>query len=351
MPRKRVVTTTETLDDSPDLSSILKSLGSDGSWICKIYRRPRVGNDEWLCNRMPADVSEAALAEEYGPGKYMVRPWNETENKWGPGKIVNIAANAEGVYLPPAIDHGGNTAQMQMIQLQMQMQQQAAERQFQLMQGFNTSMVGILTAMITAQKPQDLASIVSIVKDMQPAAAAGGVGAQLGQLRDIVGLAKELAPASGSDDPAISLLTAIVPKFLERGGNGGPVMIRPKPNGAAKTAPIDTPAAAAPAPAVVPETPEETEQEKEMKERMRFLKQLKEKAAAHKDVEFWADYIDENGEEAGPAWILGVVRMYSWDVLFNGLCQLDKDLENEPYKSWFEKLYQALSAAPGGESE
>ena len=87
-----------------------------------------------------------------------------------------------------------------------------------------------------------------------------------------------------------------------------------------------------------------------MNERTAFLLKLKEKAAQGKDHQFWADYIDENPEESGPKWILGIINAYEWDVIYPQLVASDPDLANEPFKTWFENLYKDLTTPDEGAS-
>lgn len=329
----RTVTVEQHDADEPqeerDISGILKSLSPTGKWIIKVFRMTNTGQQQWLGNRSPEEISEQMIAEQYGEGRYLVRPWDEVESKWGPSKIVHISAEADGVkpVTPFTLPNGdGSNVQLEMMKLQMQMEQQASERQFTLMQQFNTSMMNILTAIIGAQKPQDLASIVSIVKDMN------GSGSNISTLKDIVGLAKELAPGSSADaDPMTSLFTSMVPKLLDRGAPPAAMPAAPLP----PQHHIEIPPADASKP-----TAETTDA------RLQFLAQLKDKARAGKDPEFWADYIEENAEEAGPAWILATVKRFPWDQVAAGLVQIDADLAIETYRNWFQQLYNALTSEP-----
>jgi hypothetical protein len=333
-PKKRVTTTVEHIDveehqdQERDISGILKSLSPAGKWTIKIWRMLHAGAQEWLSERSPEEISERMLAEEYGEGRYLIRPWDQVDQKWGPSKVVHISAEADGVKREAVVipsGNGSNNFQIELMKLQMTLQQAAADRQFQMMNQFQAAMVGIITAMVGAQKPQDLASIVSIVKDMN------GGGNNIAALKDIVGLAKELAPGGSSDtDPMMNMLTMVVPKILDRGGQGAP------PPAAIPAAQLAPPAAAVSAETTAPQPNRD--------ERWRFLQQLKAKAQKNADVEFWADYIEENEDEEGPAAILAYARAYPWDQVLAGLVQVDADLANDPCRTWFHRLYNALTA-------
>ncbi len=319
-------------EDDLDLRGILANLSPDGSWIVKIFRREG-GSDNWLADLSPADITEQVIAEKWGSGRYIVRPWNDAERVWGRSKVVNISADAAGVKTPAALSpssHHSDNVQLEMVKLQMQLQQKSSDQMLAMFQQFNTSMMGLVTALIT--RPNDTAAIISAAKELN------GGGGDIGKLRDMISLSKELSPGGGGDDLATAFITGVLPKLLDRGSPPAAVAAATPVHPSSNTSGKENPMPAA-----------ERAPQGEIDGRMRLLNELKDAARRGKDPEFWAEYIEENDDRPECEWILTAVHTYQWPMIEQGLMGVDPEIGTEPYKTWFEKLYQALITPPEDE--
>lgn len=318
MPRGKRVTTTvvdvKPDKDEVDLSEYLKGLAGSGITV-KLYRTNRL-NQQCFLEIMPMEAIETGqleslIREKHGGGSYLIRAVRDGKFLTNGTRTIHIADDDdEAAPVAPQSDNA------RMFELQIAMMKDSADRQFQMMSSFNTSIMTVLTALITSNKPLDPLQLASLLKD------GSNPTGQLAMMKEMVSFAKELSPGGGEpEDPWMKVLT-MVPQIL---GNRAAAQIPaelPKEN-----------------PPVVQQTAVEAQP---VDERKRFLLQLKEKAKAGKDVAFWADYIEENPDEPGPAVVLGFVRMYSWEEVFAALCHADPDIANEPCKAWFEQLYVLL---------
>lgn len=324
---RKITTTVEEGDD--DLRGILKSLSPDGEWIVKIYRYQRWSSTPgWICSKAPSEVSEEALAEEFGPGKYLIRPWSESENKWGKAKTVAIdsgehSLTAQGSTLQ-APQYDGSAVADKMLT----MQQASTDRMMQMMQAANQQMLTLVTAIITssAGKQIDPIALATLFKESN-----SGGGSNMAMFKDMLGLAKEMVGGGGAgeSDPWLSLITAVVPKVLEARN---------------PTPPPAQPATPAPPAAAAPAAPggARTEEEIVLEERKSFIELLKKKALKNAPIDEWADYIEDNVEDEGPHFVLGITQQYPWPQVAAGLVSLDNELAAEPYLTWFKNLYDAL---------
>jgi len=319
-PKTRTVTTT--IQDNADEQVTLRGYMStfDPSEIeVKIFRRERAtssgtaSTDAWLATWPPDEVTEEAIAEKFGPGKYLIRP-ADLEGHWKPSRIINISREA-----CESFDSGNGAStfgvdpqislQMKMLELQLQMQRESGERFYQLL----CAQLGAKPA--GGRDTKEIIELFSALKNIS------GGGNLTAQVRDVIELSKELQPApvetnGGAASSPWGVLAAVLPSVLAR-ANGQ---------------------AALPGGQVNPE-------ELIMQQRIQFMQRLKTAAAAGKDPQFWANYIVENEDTEEPCkWISSMVDQYDWPTLLAGLKQSDPQIGAEPFQSWFEKLYSALTA-------
>lgn len=323
MPRKkRTVTVVEEPEDEQqddaqlsELDAFFEEIGGAGDIRYKLYRLERTGKHVWLAEGTPENFSEPRIQEDYGAGDYLVRAI--AGRKWLRSKTISIGAPVNG-----AKGNGAGNTELEIMRLRLELDGKANERAMQQSNSFQAALLTMITALIGSNKGPDLAGQVALFRELN----AGGN--DISKLRDMVGLAKELNPGGGGDGDAMTgLITSIVPKLI--------------PQRVAENPPA--PSAPPAAPVVVQPADKRSPEEIMYAERMKLLQLLKDKAKAGKDPGFWAEYIVENDDtDASCKWILDLVEQFPWETLHSGLLKVDGDLANEPYKTWFEKLYLAL---------
>lgn len=321
-------------DEETELAGYLSGLGGSEITI-KLFRYDKQQR-AFFVDVIPLEVAtsgslEAHIRDNFGGGSYLIRCIG-AGGKFlkGANKTIHVESpEPSAQQLAQGGQPGAPDSSYRMVELQMTMMRDASDRQMQMMQGFNTSMMGILTAVISGNKAMDPIALISLLKESSNPASS------LEMIKSVIGLSKELGVGGGGGaeaDPMMQVLTAALPKLLE------------------SRAPQQQQQALPPAGQQQQQQEPARMENPEMDERLRFLKLLKTKAKAGKDVNDWADYIDANTDEPGPAWILGIIQQFPFEAVWGGLVQADRELGEEPYKTWFKNLYDELMK-PGEETE
>ena len=329
--------------EEQDLSGILKSLTPDGGWIVKIYRSKGGGMSEYLSKWEPSQVSEEAIGGKWGPGRYLIRPWSDALNKWAPAKTLILSKEVceESGYT----EEGGGMSMMEYSGYRrdevsskdlLAILQNSSDRQMQSFQTMMTSLTTVLAAAMSGRQQVDPIALAQLFQGKN------GTAESLATMRELFGIAKELAPNNASSgDPFESLLLeagkTILPKMFERR--------EPRQIPAVPPSASENPLSAASVPLAA--APEQLEIQTEISEQLAFLNKLKTKAlkdAVLEDVEFWAEYIVVNDDEPGPARILFLVKKFSVDQILAGLEQQDVEFKtNMHLREWFTKLHVELT--------
>jgi hypothetical protein len=336
-------------DDPTALQDILSQLSPDGGWVVKIFRREG-GSDSWLSDVSIGEISEQMIAAEYGPGKYLVRPWSESTKKFGSSRIVNISADAAGLKLESVPISFGNShgssmdavAQLQLegMRMQMALQKDSSDRVYE-----------ILLALIA--KPDkggsttgELAAIVSAMKDLR--GPEREFGDQFKEMTTVIEATRALLPSGdGKESGPWGVLGQLLPEVL-------------KARGTPETAPLLDPATIIPpvtletnaAPQIAASPPQSQQyaapppelaggpmQQQLMTVRTEFLKRLKQASEGNIDPGLIADYIEEMETIEEPcAWILHLVRddSITWKMI-PGLSTLSAQSQG-----WIKQVYDLL---------
>ncbi len=354
-PRKAVGSHDEPVDDR-DLSGILNALEPGGSWIVKVYRVRPGGSNQYLTKWEPQQVSEETIAAKYGPGKFFVRAWSESLNKWGGSKTIDISeeaaeeagydleSNKPSPYMIPH-DNSQNDKMLAIMQQSgdkmMQMFMQNSTQQMQIMSGIFT----VIAAMANGGPKLDP---VALAQAMQ--SGKGSMAESISLVKTIFDITKDFRDGGSEtpSDPLTAIATSILPKMLEgrsliKGSQAPPDSLARNPNDGG----------AAPVPEPNPKVEVESPEMLQIRKIQEFVLMLKEKARQGKDPAFWADYIEENATDPGPAAILSVLPVATFEQIIEGLAlrMNDPELRADPYLSWFRELHQMLLAGPEEEEE
>jgi hypothetical protein len=336
---------TEATDDLV-LEDVLAQIPDEGGWTVRISRvvAPVNGGKEktrFLGEWEPSQVSETALAGQWGAGKYLCRPYCGGKGE-GVSKTVEIDPDATAIqnaepYLAPTADHTAENTRMDALtQMQLEHMRQTAD----LARESSADMMKMILAMIAADGGRpgaDLAGIAGLITAVRPADGGGG---GLSAVREVIGVAKELMPENknGGEAGPWDVLGQLVPMAVKAAGN----LPALPPAAIASQAPTADPAQNPPRIATAEEqgTPDMQEL---MKARLDFLKKLNARAAAGQPTEMWADYIEDNAAFEEPCqWLLSVAGApdFKWPEVWATCRQALPEVE--PHEVWFRDLYAEL---------
>lgn len=322
-------------EETYEINELLRGMAGSATTV-KIYEVDRyqkqLFRDELPLETLSNGSLEGFLRDEYGGGTFLIRLVQLGKYVKGGNRTIHIAPPRGDEYAAApgqgAEHQTGAGLQLKMMEMQLNMSRESSERTMQMIQTMNGSIMGVITALIQNNRPMDPVALAGLMRS-------GGSGHEsLTMVREVMALAKEVAPGGGGEDPLVGMLTSALPALIGRGAT---------PAAAATTETrAQLPPATPPGTAEVKQVEGGAEQN-EMQERLAFLKKLKDKAKAGADVEFWADYIEANQDEAACQWILAVVTAHPLEMVMLGLQRADEELKTEPYVSWFTKLYEALT--------
>lgn len=319
----------ENADDMPtpdeiELAEYFDSIGSTANKI-KVYKW--VEGERAYCGASePSQMSEEFILKRWGGGKYALQALNNGRFVPGGNRTISLYQPEDAAPLQPHVD-GGASDQITLLREQLQRQSE--------------QMTSILTAIVTNRAEQtqettsikDLAAALRDLNDMQPKQAAPGE--MMKPLLELMGKTMELAKDSATgDDNKMGWL-----KFAEQVLEKVPGMLeKVAPVIAARSGGNGDPRAAAAA---------------MLQQGIGFLK---EKALKHRDPGLYVDMILDNIEDPRYRPLLGVINQP-----FENFLRLDPELSTEPYKTFFESVYNGLiegikdaqnedTAGPGGDS-
>lgn len=323
-------------DDEMEISELLKSLG-DSSILVKLYKYDARNKAQFL-EELPLETIqtnslEAVIRDIYGGGSYLVRVVKDGLWLKGANKVVHIAGSPQGTDVQQSAP--AESSAVEMMRMQMQMSRDSSDQMMALMQQSTNQMMTLMTTIMAGNKPLDPIALATLLSTNR-----GGGAESLSMVKEVFALAKEIGPGGGAEpDPMMGLITAALPQLLGSGNGGArpqqqlPPATPPKPGTVAVPAP----------------NPPQPAERTEVDERIQFLNKLKAKARAGQDVNDWADYIENNQDEAACQWILAAVNAYPWDQVWAGLMKVDPELAVVPLPDWFGRLYAALREGPGEE--
>lgn len=341
---KRTVTTVrkniETEEE--DLLQVLRGTGSSEATI-KIFKyenyptKPAYIEDVEL-SVLTSGTLEKFIKDKFGSGSYQVRAF--VDGKWLKGGVRTIHIFGDKVEVASPTAKNGDS---DMWKFMMTQQQTSSDRMMALMQNSNQTMMQVFSAIVSGTKPLDLTGIAALMQTLKPA---GTMNETLDMVTRVVDLTAKFGGGGGEKeeaDPMMMMLGAGLDLIKGRAlGAGSPPPQQPQPG---------APAAAAPQPpAQQPpqQNPAAWSEQQVLEERLKFLEQLKKKAALGKDAAEWADYIEDNQDEAVCVWLLQMVRQHPWETIAAALTQTDPQLGQEPYLSWFSQLYDLLTGEDAG---
>ena len=349
MPRRAIKQTPDEKEEV-ELSEFLKTIG-ESEVVVKLFRIDKHGRHKYL-EVLPIEVVQSGSLEEMiredhpEGGSFLIRVLKAGKFIKGGNKMIHIEPE-NGAMVPYDAGGSGGDMQFQLMKMQMDMQKDSAERQMTMMSSFNTSIMGLMTAIMQNNKPMDPATIIALMKGSD-----GNSG--LAMMKDAISVVKELGGGvdAGKEDPMMAVATSAVNRLIDK-TMGGPAAQPAAPNPPAQLPPATQgapPAVTAEAgkPAE-PAAPAGDQPSPEMKARLDLLAELKQAAKISKpgelddDVDFWAEYL-ERFEDLKPQckWILAVVREYSWQEVQAGLSRVDQEVSTEPYATFFKRLYEVL---------
>jgi len=338
-----------------DALEFLESFGGSASY-CRIERFLRNGEKE-NCATVPYDAVRDDVAEYiregWGGGRYHVSLLNEMK-RWVAKRTVTIAVRVNAAQpalgaAPAAAAAAGGFDQFAMMREQMQ-----ADRQLLLTlltrQNNGPDIGSILQGVAALTKQGDPAAMfAAMMTAFQTVRAASPDIDPMAQARNLIGLAKELAPGGGgggdeSEPTWLGVVKEVGGKFLDT--------IKPAVSAAA-IAP-GRPGAAAPAAlAAAPPAAVEAEGEQTMASFLANVREgiffLRAKALAGRPVDFWVDYLfEESTDLRFNAMIHAVQSGAAVEQLFAAVPEIAADpVEAE----WFRQLHVGIKRAlelPGG---
>lgn len=357
MPRRSATVTIQSgeqadrnrIEEEKDLLEALRGLG-ESDVILKIYKYERFPIKPGWVDDVELSVVQNATLERYlkdnwGSGSYQVRGC--VAGKWvkGYSRIVHILAS------PAEQQHAGENGNGKkngaddgdLWKFMLTNQRDSADKMIAMIQAQSTTMMQAIATIMAAQRPMDLGGIAAIMGQLKPPAPTEGT-----KITEVIQVVKDLneigliGSGGGGAEPADPMM-----KMIETGLNLVATRAPAADAARAVTAGAAPPTVTTAAP--VPNPPAQQQENLEamlMRERAEFLTKLKQKAAAGRSVEEWADYIEENQDERVCAWLLTTVRSYPFEVIWSHLIGFDADLNQPTYQQWFASLYNELTAPP-----
>lgn len=296
--------------EEEELVEFFRTIGSTAN-IVKIYKVVD-GTRAWCGQAEPSAITEDMILKRWGPGKYSLSALNN--GRFVPGGVKTITIYApDNSTIPAPLAPTDSPGEIALLR-------ENLNRQHEM----------ILKMMEQGNRRSDISEIAAVFEMVQRAAPKPpDMSAMLGPVMEILTKSMELAKDNaGGTDTKLEMFKLIangvkdvLPQIT------GALMAR-KDNGAA--------------PAIVPEpatTPEQVLKQ--------ALTVLKDKAVKGKSVETIVDYIADNMEDpANRAMVFSLLNKP-----FEEIEAFDPELRNEPYHTWFRRLYDELKGVFSGNSE
>lgn len=361
---KTVVTTTRETDDppeetkeselEPDVLRALVELDNSGEVTWKITRLTGKDGERGFCGSMSsAELSQDAIAEKYGPGKYQIRGI-KANGAYFKSNQIEISRSAgqpmQQTELLAALSSRDDP--MKFLSLMMQMQQTSQQQMMQVQQASQNQMTQVLTAMIA--KPDQKGFPTEALLGAAPAMLVAlkeffvsGKTDPMKQMLDAITITEKLRGKEGDKETGSTWIDLVrdglqsVPALLTR-SSGQASTVAPQSVLPGATSALHTPTAipeTVDTPEAVP-APEGSEMYnfKMLQEFKQKLTWLIEKAKKNGNTELYAEvFLEELPDSITEENVLAVLSRDDWFALLKGL-----DTRVETYRGWFESLREEL---------
>lgn len=184
----------ETIDreSSDDILHALTEIEGAAEVRWQVHRTMPVERQGFVCELVTAELSFATVKKRCGPGKYMVRGFRPNGTYAGRRTFWVAEDNAPGTALVPV---GGSNANDVLAFIEKQKLQSKEDLKFWL--GLLIPIVGPAVVEMFKRKDTSMTDLVAALRGLKEVSGDGGAAAKLGELRDLIGVVKDLMPESG----------------------------------------------------------------------------------------------------------------------------------------------------------